>query len=130
MGERATRICRLLLLLLPADVRRDRRDEFHEACRACLEREAVRLGAMGIAYATARLTIDACVAALLMRIDARRSARIAAAHSPAAPQGDSTMSSLWQDGRYALRTLGRAPGFSAVAILTLAVTIGAITAIF
>ena len=40
------------------------------------------------------------------------------------------MSSLWQDVRYAMRTLGRARGFRTVAILTLAVTIGAITAIF
>src|SRR5580704_14028927 len=40
------------------------------------------------------------------------------------------LETLWADAHYALRTLRKNPGFAAIAILTLALAIGASTAVF
>ena len=127
---------RVLLRLLPATERQRHREELEEAFVECLERERQRRGRVGLLYAWAAILADTLRAAVVLRLDARERHHLQAPHDQgtlhhqAGQYGDTLMTNLWQDLRYSTRVLARAPGFSAAVVVTLALAIGASTAVF
>jgi hypothetical protein len=122
-------LSRALLRLYPADVRRRTGEDLEAAFVYCVARERERHGRPGVAYAWARLVIDAIATSVQLRLDRRRTRRIARQHTTITP-GEGIMGRLSQDIRYAARSMRRAPLFSAVVVLTLGLAIGATTAVF
>ena len=84
----------------------------HEAleavCIACLARERVRFGRVGVAYAWGRLIADTILAAILLRVDECRRRRLVWHHcQPSAPR-EILMTRIWHDVKYAARLLQHA----------------------
>src|SRR3954464_3398144 len=112
-----------LLGLYPRAYRERHAADLATAMHACLDRE--RHQGVNLWVTIARLTLDAVSASILVRRDLRRLHRL----SHLSP-GDSLMQSIFNDLRYSMRLIVRAPLFSVLVIVILALAIGANTAIF
>jgi len=115
---------RLLLRAYPREFRRrfapDLEADFYQMRRT-----------RGALYAWRRALADLCSALPLTTSDAAAEhARIVRIGGPITPPGEPFMRSLLFDLRHGFRALVKAPGFSVVTILTLALGIGANAAIF
>jgi predicted permease len=81
-------------------------------------------------------SIEAKMAGGMSRAEAGRAARLELGSAPAVEDWtrdagwESRLESVWQDVRYAARTLRRSPGFALAAIATLGVGLGATTAMY
>ncbi len=122
-------LCGLAVMIYPAAFRRDYRDEVLSVFRRRLRRAGLRRGWSGALGFGLRGIADTVFSALRMRLHTplewQRSHR-GARNTNRGRVG----AAIWHDVRYALRTAVRRPALPATVVVTMALSIGATTAVF
>jgi putative ABC transport system permease protein len=123
---------RVALRLLPGRLRREHGAEMTEHHARLVSERWSESGAMAALRAAMRDTADVVVTSIRERwaVRRRRSGRFPGNDHAVRSQRGSTMDRLVQDVRFTVRSWTRNPGFALVSMVTLALAIGANTAIF